>query len=269
MLLRSVEVRMPPVAIRDRYPFTVPTIAALLGRTIPFTTPITFLVGENGSGKSTLLEAMALAIGSIALGRDDGDRDRSLVDTQPLADQLRLVWNHKTKRGFFLRAEDFFGYAQRLSLIREEYLAELKKLDEDTTLSKRSRDYAKMPYGAGLADLQRLYGPGLERVSHGESFLRLMRSRINGPGLYLCDEPEAPLSPMRQLALLTLIEDAAREHGAQFLIATHSPIVLATRGATILECTSSGLRVVAYGDLEHVRFTRDFLQAPDQFLQHI
>lgn len=261
--------RAPEPKDAGRFPCSVPAIAALAGTRLTFATPITFLVGENGSGKSTLLEALALAIGSIAVGSQEVDRDKSLQALRPLADRMKLIWQHKTRRGFFLRAEDFFGFAQRLQRMREEYEAEIARIDADTSLTPMARGFARLPFGSQLAEIRQRYGPGLEKVSHGESFLHLFQSRFTPNGLYLLDEPEAPLSPMRQLALVALLKQAIKEQGAQCIIATHSPIILATPHATILEVTEGGLIPTAYDMLEHVRFTRDFLNAPEQFLQHL
>ena len=112
--LRSVTFNPPLGAHATQFPFTIPAVQSLMGRTLAFTTPVTVFVGENGCGKSTVLEALARAIGSITVGRHQVADDGTLQHIQPLADSLKLVWNRKTRRGFFLRAEDFFGYAQQL-----------------------------------------------------------------------------------------------------------------------------------------------------------
>src|SRR3954468_1774263 len=118
--LQAVEFAPPSPAQQTRFPFTVPGIAALAGSRLAFPTPVTFFVGENGSGKSTLLEALALAIGSITVGSEQGEHDTTLHHIRPLARLLRLAWTRKTRRGFFMRSEDFFGYAQRMQRMRAE-----------------------------------------------------------------------------------------------------------------------------------------------------
>jgi predicted ATPase len=168
-----------------------------------------------------------------------------------------------------MRSEDFFGYTQRLREMEEELEAERRAVDADPTLSPRAKGLASMPYNNELHALRRRYGAGLDTVSHGESFLTLFRARFVPNGLYLLDEPEAPLSPMRQLALIALIKQCVAEQGAQFIIATHSPIVLATPSATIYTFDEGQVRPIAYDETEHVRLTRDFLNAPDRFLQHL
>lgn len=267
--LRSAQWRAPDLDLAHQYPFAIPAIAALMGKKWDFTTPVTLLVGENGSGKSTIMESLAIAIGSITVGTEDVTRDATLDAVRPLADHTKLIWNHKTRRGFFLRAEDFFGYAQRMQRTQQDYLAELRRIDADESLSRTAKGYAKMPYGREVAEMRRRYGAGLDTVSHGESFLRLFQSRFVDNGVYLLDEPEAPLSPMRHLALLALIKQTVADQGAQFIIATHSPIVLAAPQATIFTLTEHGLHPIAYEDTEHVRFTRDFLNNPDFYLRHL
>jgi predicted ATPase len=267
--LQSLEVRPPAEDVAARFPFTIPAIAALAGKRIVFDTPVTILIGENGSGKSTLLEALAVQIGSYTVGSVEAERDRSLEHVQPLANALALRWAHRTRRGFFMRSEDYFGFARRMQQIREEYQAEVRRIDENPSLSNAARGFAKLPYGRELADMRRLYGDGLESVSHGESFLRLFQSRFVPEGLYLLDEPEAPLSPMRQLALIALVKDCVEAHGAQFILATHSPILMAIPNATLLTVTPDGLVPTIFAECEHVQFTRAFLNAPEQYLKHL
>jgi predicted ATPase len=267
--LRAVDFRSPTLEQAARFPFTVAAIAALVGTRWTFATPVTMLVGENGSGKSTLMESLAVAIGSITVGSAQAEHDQSLRLLHPLADSLKLIWSRKTRRGFFLRSEDFFGYARRQHEMREEFEAEIRNIDADPTLSDAARGFAKLPYGRELGDMRRHYGEGLDVVSHGESFLALFQSRFVPNGLYLLDEPEAPLSPMRQLALISLIKHSVAEQGAQFIIATHSPILLAIPDATILAFSETGVQQVAYEETEHVRLTRDFLNHPEQFLRHL
>lgn len=159
-------------------------------------------------------------------------------DTRPspsnLSEYLRLVRGITRPRdGFFLRAESYFNVA-----------TEIERIDAEP--------------GPG-APIGPSYGPrALHEQSHGESFLALVENRFYGHGLYLLDEPEAALSPMRQMALLSMLHALVRD-GSQFIIATHSPILLAYPGATIFECHPTGLRCLQYEDTEHYRVTRDFL----------
>lgn len=267
--LRSVRLNPPPEHLAGGFPFTVPALRSALGATLDFSKPVTFFVGENGSGKSTLLEGLACAIGSIAVGSDDLERDSSLAAVRPFAKTLSLAWERKSRKGFFMRSEDFFGYAKKLRAMREEHERELRAIDGDPALSPTARAFGRMPFATTIGALDRSYGPGLDAVSHGESFLALFQARFTPGGLYLLDEPEAPLSPVRQLGLLAMLRSMTEEHAAQFIIATHSPILLAFPGAAIYGFEQGALRPVAYDDVEHVRLTREFLANPQQFLRHL
>ena len=185
---------------RGVHPFTIPLLEHA-DFVLNFTTPVTFLVGENGSGKSTLLEAIAWALGFNAQG---GNRDNSYAegaDGHPLGRALKLSWRQRVTDGFFLRAETFFNFATFLEQAGSPFLA----------------------YG----------GKSLHEQSHGEAFLALFENRVED-GMYLLDEPEAALSPARQLTFLSILYQLASMKVAQFIIATHSPILLTLPGATVL-----------------------------------
>jgi predicted ATPase len=230
---------------------------------------VTILVGENGSGKSTLLEALAIAARATTAGSSEASEDDTLGGVRALADQLRLSWATRRHRGFFLRAEDFFGFAKRMSTMRAELEAGLARvLDEYADREAYARDLAALPYRKELGELERRYGDGVDSRSHGEAFLAFFRDRFVPGGTYFLDEPEAPLSPSRQLAFLALLREAVAA-GSQILMATHSPILLAVPDAAIWSFDEAPIRRVAYEDLEHVRLTRDFLTNPDAFLRHL
>jgi predicted ATPase len=259
------EVRRRDVGDDTRFPFSVPVIRTLTG--LRFDNPVTFFVGENGSGKSTVLEAIAAAARLPAIGSADLDADATLDAQRELARALTLVWSRKTPRGFFLRAEDFFGFAKRVSAMRGEMLARIAELEvEYADRSSYAKGLAMGPAHASLADMERRYGVDLDANSHGQSFLRLFRSRFVPNGLYLLDEPEAPLSPQSQLGLMAMMQDMLAD-GAQFIIATHSPILLAFPGATIYSFDEAPAAIVPYEELEHVALTREFLNAPERYLR--
>ena len=166
----------------DRFPFTVPVIAAL--GTLELVGPVTFFVGENGSGKSTLLEAIATAARLPAVGSDDLSADATLGAQRTLADALTLTWSRRTARGFFLRAEEFFGFAKRLSAMREEFMARLEELEvEYADRSEWAKGLAMGPVRTSLAEMERRYGVDLDANSHGQSFLRLFQTRFVPGGL--------------------------------------------------------------------------------------
>ncbi len=264
--LRSIEVRKFK-AWPERFPYTVPVIAGL--EQLNFNAPVTFLVGENGSGKSTLLEAIASAAGSITVGSEGVERDPTLAALRELAKDLRLVWTKRTRKGFFMRSEDFFGFARRMDKAREEMQQSLEDVEKEyTDRSAYAKGLASMPYMRELSEMEERYGEGVDARSHGESYLNLYHSRFIPGGLYLLDEPEAPLSPKRQLSFLVLLKEMVDKEG-QFIIATHSPILMGFPGAVILSCDSGKLEQVKFEDLEHVFITRGFLEHPNLYLREL
>jgi len=266
LLLRSIELR-PLAEPPERFPFNLACVRAFTR--LDLTTPVTFLVGENGSGKSTFLEALACAAGSITVGSESVRSDPSLGPQRELAGQFKLAWSKRSQRGFFMRAEDFFGYAKKMAETRAELEQDLRAAERDTRpRSQFARLMEKVPYQSEIGALQRAYGEGLDGNSHGEGFLKLFQERFHGEGLYLLDEPEAPLSPSRQLSFLALLHRMVAQN-AQFIIATHSPILMAYPGAAILTFDGGAIRPVAYDELEHVTLTRDFLNHPEAFLRHL
>lgn len=264
--LKSMKVKLPP-SPPVAFPFNLPLLQTLPD--LEFSAPVTFFVGENGSGKSTLLEALACAAGSITVGSEGVETDQTLGEMRKLARCFKLAWSKKTRRGFFLRAEDFFGYAKRLNQLRATLKEDLAGVDESYQgRSAYAKGLARMPHARELHELERRYGEGLDARSHGEGFLALFQTRFVPGGLYLLDEPEAPLSPLRQLTFLALLKEMV-EQEAQFIIATHSPLILAFPGATILSFDATPIQQVNYDDLEHVTLTKAFLNNPALYLKHL
>lgn len=265
--LRSLALPSPSPEERGAFPWSIPALHDL--GTLSFERPVTLLVGENGSGKSTLLEALAYAAGMVTAGSQPVRRDPSLAHIAPVGGRMRLVWNRRTKRGFFLRAEDYFGYVKEMARSRAEMQQEMEDVERRyADRSEQARGLARMPFARELHDMKRRYGDGLDSVSHGESFLKFFQARFAPGGLYLLDEPEAPLSPHRQLAFLAMIKQMAAE-GAQFVIATHAPILMAYPDATLLSLDEGTLHEAEFGTLPHVMLLRDFLAAPDRYLRHL
>jgi predicted ATPase len=223
----------------DEYPFSIPAIGAL--REIRFEQPVTFFIGENGSGKSTLLEAIAVRWGLNAEGGSRNFSFSTRASHSSLKDHLRLVRSPRRVRdAFFLRAESYFNVA-----------TQIERLDEDSL--------------AGPPIIRHYGGRSLHEQSHGESFFALFMNRFGGDGLYMLDEPEAALSPSRQLAFLTRLHELVLE-GSQFLIATHSPILMAYPNAAIYQLDSGAPGLIAYRETEHYRVTRNFLTRTGQML---
>jgi predicted ATPase len=249
---------------RDGFPFCLPLIRSL--DELVFSAPVTFFVGENGTGKSTLLEGIAAGLGCVAAGSADLARDPTLVAARALGQELRLVRSGRKPRSFFLRLEDLLGFTQKVNADGEE-LDELAR-HYDETLTGYGRGLAMGMAKGQRAALTARYGENADARSHGETVLELLRSRIVPGGLYLLDEPETPLSPLRQLALLSLLREMVGKE-CQFLVATHSPILMALPGASILVFEEGRIEERPWDEVEHVALTRDFLRDPEAFLRRL
>ena len=215
------------------YPFNIRAFSH--GIDVALRAKITFFVGENGSGKSTLLEALAECCGFNPEGGNRDHRRAVFADRSPLAQALRLSWQPKVTEGFFLRAESFYNFAT---------------------------------YIEGVSDLRAYGGTSLHQQSHGESFMALFANRFE-QGLYILDEPEAALSPQRQLSFLRILHDLTTPGHAQFLIATHSPMLLSYPGAVLFSLDGDVIEEIDYRSTKHFLITRDFLNAPDRFFKHL
>ncbi len=266
--LRAVERKAGRgAATNQEFPFTVSAIRSL--GTLDLSAHVTFFVGENGSGKSTLLEGIAAAASLPTVGSAEIGDDATLAAPRRLGKAFRLVWGARTHRGFFLRAEDFFGFARRIAQLRAEMNQRIADVDEEfKDASALARGLAKGPAAASLAELSRRYGVDLDARSHGEGFLKLFEARLVPGGLYLLDEPEAALSPQNQLVLLALLKQMI-EQESQFIIATHSPMLLAYPDARIYNFDSEPISQVKWEELEHVTLTRAFLANPERFLRRL
>lgn len=266
-LLKSITYNSEFVSTTDEFPFNLHIFQNF--KSLNLESSVTFLVGENGSGKSTFLEALACKIGSITIGSTGINQDKSLDSVRPIANCLKLSWSKKTNNGFFLRAEDFFGYIKQISSIKAELKSNIESIEKEYEgRSDYAKGLAKMPHAGQLHALENNYEKGLESYSHGESFLELFQARIKPSGLYILDEPEAPLSPFRQLGFISLLKQMV-EQGSQFIIATHSPIIMAFPNAEIYSFDVDEIQKVDYENLEHVTLTKSFLQNPQSYLNRL
>ncbi|AHG64890.1 AAA family ATPase [Advenella mimigardefordensis] len=229
--LLHLEFRHDSVQSRQEYPYSLPIIKSL--NRLDFHPKITYFVGENGSGKSTLLEAIAVANRFNPEGGTKNFNFNTRASHSTLADHLRIAKGVSPKTGFFLRAESFFNVA-----------TEIENLDVEAY------------YG----------GTSLHEQSHGESFMALLTHKFHGNGLYILDEPEAALSAQRQLAALYRIHDLIQD-GSQFVIATHSPILLAYPDSIIYQCSSDGIQAVSYEETETFQVMKAFINHPRKMLQ--
>ncbi|PLX18085.1 MAG: ATPase [Candidatus Muiribacterium halophilum] len=261
--LRQISIDLNDTDINE-YPFSVNTIRGF--KTLDVNKNVTLLVGENGSGKSTFLEALSIHLDLPVIGRSSLSDDDTLDNVRPLSDKLRLVWNRKVRNGFFMRTEDFFNFSIKLKEKQEDFDKLAKEYDE--TLTGYGRDLAMGTTLAQKNALNNKYKGNLDNMSHGEAFLHLFSERISRAGIYILDEPEAPLSPSRQLTLISIIKEASK-NGCQFIIATHSPILLAFPEANIYSFDELTPKKVFFDDIEHVNLTRDFLNDPKSFLRHL
>jgi predicted ATPase len=247
------------------FPFTLPVIRWL--DRLELTAPVTFLVGENGSGKSTLLEGLAAGTGAVAAGRVDLARDETLGAARRLAAGYRFTRRRHPKAKLFVRAEDVFGFVGRVARDIAE-LADLEAHFDASVKGDYGRQLAKGTAAGQRRALASRYGENPDARSHGETFLNLLEQRLVPEGLYFLDEPEAPLSPLRVLSLISLLKQVVAE-GSQLVICTHSPILMAFPGAEILLFEGDQLRPVPYDELDHVRLTRAFLNDPESFLRRL
>lgn len=230
--LREISLKRERLEALDRYPFSIPAVREL--DVLEFHPDVTFFVGENGAGKSTLLEAIALALGFGPEGGTRNVRFSTAESVSPLHQYLKTVKSFAKPRDYyFLRAESFFNVATYMD---------------------------ETGYLGGYGD------KSLHERSHGESFMSVLRDKLKGNGLYLFDEPEAALSPSRQMAALAAIHQLV-EDGSQFIIATHSPILLAYPRSKIVLFDGTGLSEVRYEDTEHYAITRHFLNNHRKMVQ--
>lgn len=233
VFLKSVSLLRENIKTFNQYPFSIPAVKSL--DQIEFTSRVTFFVGENGSGKSTLLEAIAEQCGFNTAGGGRNNNYEVHAARSALGDYIRLSWMPKITNGFFLRAESFYHFATHI--------------DEVDDTGFRS-------YG----------GRSLHQQSHGESYLSLFMNRFKGKTIYLLDEPEAALSPSRQLAFLRILHDLAAEGEAQFIIATHSPILMGYPDSVILNFDGDKIDEIKYEMTDHYQITKYFLQHREKVL---
>ena len=220
----------------DHYPFNIPAVRYFKkNSSLTLEKPVTFFVGENGTGKSTLIEAIAVAMGFNSEGRSRDFFFSTQNTHSELCNYLTISKSVFPKDGFFLRAESFYNTASYL--------------EKNSTMIR---------YG----------GISFHEQSHGESFLALALNRFEGNGLYILDEPESALSPQRLMSLLVIIDELVKNN-SQFIIATHSPILMAYPNADILEFSEKGIQKVGYKETEHYKITKQFIDHPEQMVRYL
>jgi len=236
LIVKKITIDRDKIENFDEYPFNIEIVKNF--KELNFKSPVTFFVGENGVGKSTFIEALAVALGLPAEGGTQNFRYNTKYTTSNLSDYLKVSKFYKPKTKFFLRAESFYNFSTELQRVVEEN---------------------------GYYSLYEVYGGNLHNCSHGESFLKLIQNKFTDHGLYILDEPEAALSPQRQLSLLCLIDRLVKE-GSQFIIATHSPILISYREGIILDLNNN-FKEINYKDTDIYSLYKMYLEDPD-VMQH-
>jgi len=237
--LKEITLLRDRVASFDSYPFSIPAVRHL--DRLKLHPKVTYFIGDNGSGKSTLLEAIAIVEGLNAEGGSRNFNFSTRASHSILCECLRMTRGCRRlakSDSFFLRAESFYNVATETERIGDSVF------------------------------LERNYGGRLHEQSHGESFFSLMLARFRGNGLYLLDEPESALSPSRQMSFLAILHDLVNR-GSQFIIATHSPIVMAYPDSTIYRFSADGISATAYTETENYKVTRSFLERREQMLKEL
>lgn len=240
--IKSLQLKRNLVPSYDMFPFNLPIVKTF--QEIVFHPNVTYIVGENGMGKSTLLEGIAVALGFNPEGGTRNFHFSSYDSHSSLDNYLRVAKGYnKPKDSFFFRAETFYNLATNI-----------EELDE-------------VPMG-GRKVIESFGGKSLHEQSHGEAFFATFMNRFSGNGVYILDEPEAALSPLRQMSMLARIHDLV-QHGAQFIISTHSPIIMAYQDAKIMELTSDGMRETSLERTSHYTIMKQFFEDKDRMLHHL
>ena len=229
LIVKRISLERDKIKSYDDYPFNIEVVKNF--HELNFDSQVTFFVGENGVGKSTFVEAIAVALGLPAEGGTENFKYETKNTTSELSEYIRVGTFNKPKTKFFLRAESFYNFSTEVDNI----------------------------------GVWSSYGGSLHECSHGESFLKLVQNRFSDHGLYILDEPEAALSPQRQLSLLCLIDELVKE-GSQFIIATHSPILISYRNGKILDLNNN-FKEVKYEDTDIYNLYKMYLEQPDA-MQH-
>ena len=238
--IRSLYIKEKPP--EESYLSELPVVKNLLKmKELRFTSDVVFLVGENGTGKSTLLEAIAVSMGFNAEGGTRNFRFSTVDTHSELNEYITVVKGFHPRDGFFLRAESFYNAASYIDKIDSEF-----------------------SFGGFVIDSYG--GVSLHEQSHGESFLALVKNRFGGNGIYLLDEPEAALSPSRQMTLMVLMNELVGKN-SQFIIATHSPMLMTFPAAQVIELTEDDIRTVPYDQTGHFQLTKRFLNHPEKMLE--
>lgn len=244
------------------YPYNVSAIK--FAKELNLSNNVNFIIGDNGTGKSTLLETIAFR---LQLPHMDGSEysKKSFSAAVELSASLELEFNIAKTKGFFFRAEDFGDYLN--SINRADLHSHLNSLKGE--IPESIIEEMKENSNAQVAHMRKNYGQELTSYSHGEAYLKIIQEKVRTPGIYLLDEPEAALSPSRQLALIYQIAEHLDQNMSQFIIATHSPMIMSIPNATIYEISEDGMYITDLEDTDHYKITKGFLNNPEMYLRHL
>lgn len=251
---------------QNPFPFNIPAVK--FAKDIALGNTINIFVGDNGSGKSTLLEAIAYKVNLPLIGGFIKANNRTGFEAAEMLDPyLNIEWKRQINRGFFFRAEDFSDFINAVERENNKIAGDLHELKGvvDDSIIKRMTESMNF----SLHEMRKNYGENMQAFSHGEAYLKILETRIGDKGIYLLDEPEAALSPLKQLSLMSLILEVVKNKNTQFIMATHSPILMGIPGAFIYEIREDEMLKVDFKDTDHYRITKTFLDNPEYYLRHL
>ena len=249
---------------QNPFPFNIPAVK--FARQIDLNERITIFAGDNGSGKSTLLETIAFYLNIPLIG----GHITSLVGFEAarlLKPYLEIEWRRQTSKGFFFRAEDFSDFVNAVERGRDKINESLRELRGEVDDAVIERMNQSMNYS--LYNVRKEYGEDMQAFSHGEAYLKILQTRVRDKGIFILDEPEAALSPASQLVLIAFVLEVLKGRNAQFIIATHSPILMGIPFATLYEIQEDGMKPVDFKETDHYKITKAFLDDPQNCLRHL
>lgn len=249
-----------------KHPFPFSVAAVRFAKNVNLDERVTIFIGDNGTGKSTLLESIALSVQLPLIGGHISQQ-RGFEAASILKPFIEIEWKRETSKGFFFRAEDFSDFVNSVENENQRIAYDLRSLEGEVDDSIIRQMSDSMNYS--LRNMRKDYGENMQAFSHGEAYLKILQTRIGDKGIFLLDEPEAALSPLKQLSLIFFIIEVLKSRNTQFIISTHSPILMGIPNALIYEIQEDGMQPVDYKDTDHYRITKLFLNNPEHYLKEM